>query len=294
MRGARDGSHFWVQQTPDQNGIVRQYMKWDHRLEYQDNPGLIVSRALQIAQSEPRGPVYLSLPREIAFLPADGARFPTAQQLGITRRAGARSRRHARAGATAGQGAQPGNRRAALRPQSRDRAGPGARSPRSSVRRSATRRHAAINAFPWTIRSTRASTLDLSQCDVVLVIEADVPWMPGPQQPPSDAYIAVIDIDPIKAHIGTYEFGAHLRLMADTAISLGLLLGEVEKLAGAGDRTRFAERAARFADLTRARIRESERAAQEQAGKSPISPLWLSSPDRQRPWTTIASCSTRR
>src|SRR5688572_27628198 len=55
MRGARDGSHFWVQQTPDQNGIVRQYMKWDHRLEYQDNPGLIVSRALQIAQSEPRG-----------------------------------------------------------------------------------------------------------------------------------------------------------------------------------------------------------------------------------------------
>ena len=91
MRGSRDGSHFWVQQTADQNGIVRQYMKWDHRLEYQDNPGLIVSRAVQIAQSEPRGPVYLSLPREIAFLPADGARFPTAQQSRHYARAGARS-----------------------------------------------------------------------------------------------------------------------------------------------------------------------------------------------------------
>ena len=63
MRGARDGSHFWVQQTPDQAGIVRQYMKWDHRLEYQDNAGLVVSRAIQIARSEPRGPVYLTFPR---------------------------------------------------------------------------------------------------------------------------------------------------------------------------------------------------------------------------------------
>ena len=51
MRGSRDASHFWTQQTFDQNGIVRQFTKWDHRLEYQDNPGLIVGRALQVAQT---------------------------------------------------------------------------------------------------------------------------------------------------------------------------------------------------------------------------------------------------
>jgi len=88
MRGARDGPQFVQQQTWDQNGIVRQYMKWDHRLEYQDNPGLVVSRALQVALSEPQGPAYLSLPREVAMLPVDGARFPTAAQLGISRRMG--------------------------------------------------------------------------------------------------------------------------------------------------------------------------------------------------------------
>src|SRR5918912_3320220 len=85
MRGARDGPQFVQQQTWDQNGIVRQYMKWDHRLEYQDNPGLVVSRALQVATSEPQGPVYLSLPREIAMRPVEGAQFPTADQLGIAR-----------------------------------------------------------------------------------------------------------------------------------------------------------------------------------------------------------------
>jgi acetolactate synthase I/II/III large subunit len=34
MRGGRDGAHFWLQQTLDQNGIARAYTKWDHRLEY--------------------------------------------------------------------------------------------------------------------------------------------------------------------------------------------------------------------------------------------------------------------
>ena len=61
MRGARESEgHLWLQQTFDQNGIVRQFTKWDHHLEFQDNPGLIVSRALQVACTEPRGPVYLS------------------------------------------------------------------------------------------------------------------------------------------------------------------------------------------------------------------------------------------
>src|SRR5262245_11683118 len=46
IRGARNGAHLWSQQQWDQNSIVRQYVKWDKRLEYQDNPGLMVSRAI--------------------------------------------------------------------------------------------------------------------------------------------------------------------------------------------------------------------------------------------------------
>src|SRR5262245_21716460 len=82
--GARSGAgHIWMQQTYDQNGIVRQYMKWDHRLEFQDNAGLMVSRALQIACTEPPGAVYLSIPREVSCLDAANAVFPTLDQLGI-------------------------------------------------------------------------------------------------------------------------------------------------------------------------------------------------------------------
>ena len=67
ITGAREPEgHLWLQQTFDQNGIVRQYTKWDHLLKSYDNPGLTVSRALQVACTEPRGPVYLSIPREVS------------------------------------------------------------------------------------------------------------------------------------------------------------------------------------------------------------------------------------
>jgi acetolactate synthase-1/2/3 large subunit len=85
IRGARNGAHLWSQQQWDQNSIVRQYVKWDKRLEYQDNPGLMVSRAIQVATSEPAGPVYMSFPQEIALMPLNGTRYPTAGQLGIAR-----------------------------------------------------------------------------------------------------------------------------------------------------------------------------------------------------------------
>ena len=86
MPGARDGGgHIWLQQSFDQNGIVRQYTKWDHRMELQDNAGLMISRALQVARTEPCGPVYLTLPREVSLHKIKGAKFPTMDQLGVAR-----------------------------------------------------------------------------------------------------------------------------------------------------------------------------------------------------------------
>ena len=72
MIGARNSPVQWVQEPRDQGGIVRQYTKVDHRLEHQDNPGMMISRLLQIAMSEPKGPAYLTVPRETAMLKLPG------------------------------------------------------------------------------------------------------------------------------------------------------------------------------------------------------------------------------
>ena len=295
MRGARDGSHFWVQQTPDQNGIVRQYMKWDHRLEYQDNPGLIVSRALQIAQSEPRGPVYLSLPREIAFLPADGARFPTAQQLGI-----ALSRR--RPIPTASATWRSGWSRRAIRRSSCSAPAAIARpcrrwcgSPSSSARRSATRRRAAINAFPM---------------DHPLYQSIDARPVAGRRRAGDrgrcavDAWAAAAAARRLcRGHRHRSDQGPYRNLRVRRRSAAHRRHRDLARLAAGGGReARRAPATARaLPNVQRAGPTSHARAhARERAGgagsrrESRRSRRSGSRTRSARPWTTTASCSTRR
>jgi acetolactate synthase I/II/III large subunit len=37
-----------------------------------------------------------------------------------------------------------------------------------------------------------------TNADVVLVLECDVPWVPGPKAPSAEAWMCTIDVDPIK------------------------------------------------------------------------------------------------
>jgi acetolactate synthase-1/2/3 large subunit len=273
MRGARDGGYFWLQQAYDQNGIVRQYVKWDHRLEYQDNAGLIVSRALQVAQAEPRGPVYLSIPREIALQSQDGARFPTVQQLGVPLPPAPNP---------------DGIRRAAeLLVKAENPFVVVARGGRNPATVPALVALCELLGLPVVDAGWRSyqcfpldhplyqRTVSLKDADVVLVLEADVPWMPGPQAPGPEAAVIVVDVDPVKTKIPTFEFAAAMRLQADTLETIHALHQAAEGLIGKSDRARFADRTARWTDAARTRAQKANQAALAVAGKAPIDPLWL-------------------
>lgn len=274
MRGARDrGGHIWLQQTFDQNGIVRNYTKWDHRLEYQDNPGLIVSRALQVAMTRPRGPVYLSLPREIVMLPAERAKFPTAQQLGIPRPAapdedGIREIAHRLISArnpfiiVSGSGRNPKTVPALV--ELAELLG-------IPVTYSIFRDH---HCFPKN-HPLYHNGVSLKDADVILCLEANIPWMPGPDQPPANAWVAMIDVDPVRGKTPTMEFTANLRLTADAMPSIAALIEAARGLLSASDRNRIEDRSARWAEAARTRRAQLEREALEKAKNSPIDPQWL-------------------
>src|SRR5947209_20224156 len=70
LPGSRDGYIHWAQEMYDQGGLLREFVKWDYELRNAEQLETVVERALAIAASEPRGPVYLSLPREVLGLPA--------------------------------------------------------------------------------------------------------------------------------------------------------------------------------------------------------------------------------
>ena len=45
--------------------MLREYVKWDYELRTPAQLEAVVDRALEVMQAEPRGPVYLTLPREV-------------------------------------------------------------------------------------------------------------------------------------------------------------------------------------------------------------------------------------
>src|SRR5262249_33389363 len=72
----------WGQEAFDQGGMLREYVKWDYELRGGQPVEAVVDRALDIAMSEPRGPVYLTLPREVLTATAAKPRRDTVRPLG--------------------------------------------------------------------------------------------------------------------------------------------------------------------------------------------------------------------
>ena len=275
MRGARESEgHLWLQQTFDQNGIVRQYMKWDHHLEFQDNPGLIVSRALQVACTEPRGPVYLSLPREVTMATVNGARFPTLNQLGV-----------ARMPAPDPEGI---NELATILINATNPFILVGRSGRNPATVPALVRFAELLGIPVSQSGKRAyhcfpmthplyqGLANLSNADAILALDTDIPWLIGPNQPPDDAYVAIVDVDPSKRRIPTMEFTADLRLLADALLTIEALEAAIRSRISDGDRKRFAARADRWSANSAQRRRKMADEACAVASETPINAKWLS------------------
>ena len=94
LPGSRNEFIHWIQDARDQRGILRGFVKYDNEIRTGRNVKQLVHRALQIARSDPAGPVYLVGPREVMEEPlepytVDPAQFrpiePAALTAAVTR-----------------------------------------------------------------------------------------------------------------------------------------------------------------------------------------------------------------
>ena len=274
--GARDNTVFWQQQQWDQGQIIRQYVKWDHKLGVYDNPAMVVTRALQVAQTPQTGPVYLAIPREVGMTPTGGVtRFPGPDLLAPA----------------PGPVPDPTLLREAARLLA------AAERPAIVVERSG-RNHAAVEVLAelaaeigaWVASADhkmniseasglkastpRGQSADLSNADVVLVIDKQVPWLPGPNAPGAEAKIIVLDMDPIQRRIALFEFPADLRLAGDSGSTLPLLLEEVRRALTSPQREAAAKRTGSIRQANARRREDAERAAIEDARLPYLSRRW--------------------
>jgi acetolactate synthase I/II/III large subunit len=212
----------WGQESFDQGGMVREFTKWDYELRSGQPVGAIVDRALDIAMSEPRGPVYLTLPREVLSDPATPTRRDGGRQLGamapvpsrdaIDQVADLIARAQFPLIVTSALGRSP-EAFAALSALTEEFALPVAQSEPSDL--NLPTNHPMNLGFDMKALLPRA--------DLVLVLDAPVPWIPKSVSPGREAKVIHISADPLETQYPFRDFEADLLITGTTRGALPLL-----------------------------------------------------------------------
>ncbi|HEY7431368.1 MAG TPA: thiamine pyrophosphate-binding protein [Streptosporangiaceae bacterium] len=238
LPGSRNEFIQWIQDNPDQAGIVRGYVKYAHEIRTGRNARQILRRALQIAASEPAGPVYLTATREVLeetvpSQPAAGEWWtPVAPAALAPQTAGEIA--DALAGATAPLvltsylGRDP-----AAVPE--------------LVRLCELAAIGVIESFPLHVNFPASHPLhwgylwnntrhhpQLESADVVLVAGSDVPWMPSHTKPGPSASVYVLDVDPVKEKIPLWHVPAVRYARADLRVALAQIADRLAAHLAAG------------------------------------------------------------
>jgi acetolactate synthase-1/2/3 large subunit len=277
LPGTRNEFIHWLQDSSDQAGLVRGYVKYAHEIRRGVTARQLVHRALQIARSEPPGPVYLAASREVmeeevppgpdqspwwspvapvALAPqvADeiaGALLAAANPLVVTSHLG-----------------RDPDAVAALT-QLCDLVAAGVVES-APMRMNFPADHPLHLGYQW---NTASQNPVLAAADVVLVAGSDVPWIPATNAPRSGARIYVLDTDPVKEQMTLWHVPATRYARADLAIALRQVASAVRRQGGP-DRAATQARAQRLAATHQAQ--RAEWAAREQPGPDgTITPAYL-------------------
>ena len=264
LRGSRNEFIHWLQDVPDQRGILRGYVKYENEIRSGRNVRQIVHRALQIAGSDPKGPVYLTAAREVleeevprtALDPADWrpvapAALAEAELDGLVSELLAAERPLV---VTSYLGRNPKAVPALV--ELARRLGLGVLESVPSAMNFPTDDHAWQGVY-W---NEQRQDPTLAEADLVLVIDSDVPWIPTVNRPPAEARIYHIDIDPLKQQMPLWYIKARRAFRADAATALDQINRRLDSWAL--DEGRIAARRARLArqhEERAARVAERER-----------------------------------
>jgi acetolactate synthase I/II/III large subunit len=272
--GARSRYIHWAQEMFDQAGMVRESVKWDHELRGEERPDEVVARALEVAMTAPRGPVYLSLPREVlAAAAAEGDRPPrrwTAPAPAAPNPQAIETLADWVAAArmplvvTGGVGRDPAAAEALAAVADRFAIPVVTQVPRYMCLPASHPMHYGYASGPA-----------VAEADLVIVIDSDVPWIPRTDRLKPGARVAHLGDDPTFARYPMRSYPNDLAIAADPVLALAALEAALADRLQPDD-IRVTERRARItAQVTRQRAVSAAEA--EAAGRQDvITPAWIS------------------
>jgi acetolactate synthase-1/2/3 large subunit len=272
-RGTRNRYIHWAQESFDQAGMAREFVKWDYELRRADQLETVVDRALAIAADEPAGPVYVTLPREVLSERMEqleyadpGRQAPSAPRLPDP--------------AAIAQGARM--LAAATNPIVITKAA--GRDPQAVASLVALAEALGMPVFeqaPTHVNFPQDHPLHagfdpaphLEAADAVVVVESDAPWFPQLKAPRPEAAVVQVAQDPLFARYPIRGFASDLGLAGAPRLTLAALAeavrGQVPAVEVDARRVRWA------AEHGRQRQAWAARALATQNDR-PIDMAWLS------------------
>lgn len=270
--GSRNNSIHWGQENFDQGGMLREYVKWDYELRTGQPVEEIVGRALDIAMSEPCGPVYLTLPREVLgglvsqdrmaprprplgnapVVPSDEVIQQAAKMISeaknpliITGKVGARPGAVEALSSLAGKFALPVVQVA------------------SPCLLSDHPMNLGFKVDPF-----------LGAADLIVVVESAVPWLPRLSRPNADAKLIHLSSDPQFGRYPSRSFEMDIAVAGDPVRGLNM----IEQALAAYLDPKAAAITSRAAEITK--IHDAQRADRNKllenaGGQTPIAPPWV-------------------
>ena len=227
--GSRNVLIHWAQESFDQASLVREFVKWDYELRNFAQLETVVDRALAIATSEPSGPVYLTLPREVLAESHEALTISTvprqqAHQPNVPDTAQVKEVATLIAQATNPLIITSG---AGRDPQAVEALIAFAESFAIPVVVGVGKTH--LN-FPTShpLHLGFDSTPYLKEADVVLVIDTDVPWLPTVVSPKETACVIQLGYEPLYSRYPIRGHAADIALAAQPTATLRLLTEEMQ------------------------------------------------------------------
>lgn len=227
--GARTVPIGWGQEMRDQTALVREVSKWDYELRFPEQLTEILDRAYAIANSTPRGPVYISLPREVLCetCTSEGIRDPLSMQPSI-----------------ASAGEELFKKAAEILLNAKN---PVIFAQRGAGNEEGFRVLSAL-AEKWAIPVCQYWAVQLGiptdhpmaadvnpaplieEADAILVIDALAPWSPDIHRPKKDCRIIHMGQDPLYSRVPVRNFRSDISLPTDVATGIASLKTAMENI----------------------------------------------------------------
>jgi len=275
--GARDIHVQWAQESFDQGGLVREYVKWDYELRNADQVEAVIDRALEVATAEPRGPVYLSVSRELLAERIDSVSGDIPSRRVVDAKPHPDPERLVEAADLLAKAKNPViitsevGRDVAARAALVELAEAGGFGvlEASPVYANFPPSHPCHLGYVFASQTRR----ELVEADVVLVVESDVPWFEARTPMPESTRVIQLGIEPFYQRYPMRGFRCDVPLVADPVPALRDLARLVVDRV---DRNVVSHRIADHENRRRVDRAELDRAVDEDVRKAGISFAWAS------------------